>query len=374
MDRKTRIAVVGAGLGGLTAAGFLQRAGFPVNVYEQAPAFSRIGAGIILVANVMKVLRRLGIEDALIAAGIKSQCYISRAWDTGETWPSSLRCGERTALWRSLSQHPSRRSARRAGARRHAGNHRLQSSIGGLAARTAARRSWFSRMARPPRPTLSSAPTAYAPRCANCCSAPEPPQFVGAVAYRAIFPAERLNGLYIPDCTKWWGPDRHFLPYYHDQPARRDLCHRRRAGRGWDSDAASLPSSREALSAILRELSSRTCSACCRRPRTSACGRSSIANATIAGAADGIASARRRLPSDAAVTWPRAAPWPSRTRPSSARCLETFDDPAEAFRCYEATRIPRVADVQRISIENSWMRGPTDTDWFYCYDPVRRGS
>ena len=26
------------------------------------------------------------------------------------------------------------------------------------------------------------------------------------------------------------------------------------------------------------------------------------------------------------------------------------------------------ADVQRISIENSWMRGPTDTDWFYCYD------
>jgi 6-hydroxynicotinate 3-monooxygenase len=52
-----------------------------------------------------------------------------------------------------------------------------------------------------------------------------------------------------------------------------------------------------------------------------------------------------------------------------SRCLATFDEPAEAFRCYEATRIPRVADVQRISIENSWMRGPTDTDWFYCYDP-----
>ena len=44
-------------------------------------------------------------------------------------------------------------------------------------------------------------------------------------------------------------------------------------------------------------------------------------------------------------------------------------EPGEAFRCYEATRIPRVADVQRISIENSWMRGPTETDWFYCYDP-----
>src|SRR6201996_6732218 len=83
MKQTKRIAVIGAGLGGLTAAGFLQRAGFAVKVYEQAPAFSRIGAGIILSANVCKVLRRLGLEDGLIAAGIKSQSYVSRAWDTG---------------------------------------------------------------------------------------------------------------------------------------------------------------------------------------------------------------------------------------------------------------------------------------------------
>jgi 6-hydroxynicotinate 3-monooxygenase len=52
-----------------------------------------------------------------------------------------------------------------------------------------------------------------------------------------------------------------------------------------------------------------------------------------------------------------------------SRCLAEFDDRAEAYRWYEATRIDRVGDAQRISIENSWMRGPTDTDWFYCYDP-----
>jgi 6-hydroxynicotinate 3-monooxygenase len=52
-----------------------------------------------------------------------------------------------------------------------------------------------------------------------------------------------------------------------------------------------------------------------------------------------------------------------------SRCLEKFDDYQEAFAWYAATRIPRVADVQRISTENSWMRGPTETDWFYCYDP-----
>src|SRR5580698_8461164 len=84
-QKKKRIAIIGAGLGGLSTAGFLQRAGFPVKIYEQAPTFSRIGAGIILSANVMKVLRRLGIEQALVAAGIKPHCYISRAWDTGET-------------------------------------------------------------------------------------------------------------------------------------------------------------------------------------------------------------------------------------------------------------------------------------------------
>src|SRR5260221_12797268 len=85
MDRNTRIAVVGAGLGGMTVAGFLQRAGFAVTIFEQAPAFSRIGAGIILSANVTKVLRRLGLEQMIVDTGIKADCYISRAWDTGKT-------------------------------------------------------------------------------------------------------------------------------------------------------------------------------------------------------------------------------------------------------------------------------------------------
>ena len=94
-----RIAIVGAGLGGLTAAGFLQRAGFAVKVYEQAPAFSRIGAGIILSANVCKVLRRLGLEEGLIAAGIKSQSYVSRAWDTGEVMAEFIFDAEHEQLY-----------------------------------------------------------------------------------------------------------------------------------------------------------------------------------------------------------------------------------------------------------------------------------
>jgi 2-polyprenyl-6-methoxyphenol hydroxylase-like FAD-dependent oxidoreductase len=84
MDRGTRIAVLGAGLAGLTAAGLLQRAGFSVDVYDQSPSFSRIGAGIILGANVSKVLRRLDLENAFAATGIRPDTFLSRAWDSGE--------------------------------------------------------------------------------------------------------------------------------------------------------------------------------------------------------------------------------------------------------------------------------------------------
>ena len=42
----------------------------------------------------------------------------------------------------------------------------------------------------------------------------EPPRFVSAVAQRAIFPTKRLGDFKIPDCTKWWGRDRHALPYF----------------------------------------------------------------------------------------------------------------------------------------------------------------
>jgi 6-hydroxynicotinate 3-monooxygenase len=53
-----------------------------------------------------------------------------------------------------------------------------------------------------------------------------------------------------------------------------------------------------------------------------------------------------------------------------ARCIAGIgtDDPAEPFRWYEANRMPRTNKVQRISEANTWLRGPTDTDWLYSYD------
>jgi flavin-dependent dehydrogenase len=51
MAEVSKIAIVGAGLGGLTAAVALRQRGFDVTVYEQADRLGEIGAGIQLHAR-----------------------------------------------------------------------------------------------------------------------------------------------------------------------------------------------------------------------------------------------------------------------------------------------------------------------------------
>lgn len=63
--KSANIAIIGAGLGGLTAAALLLRAGHRVRVYEQAPEIAEVGAGISLPPNASKVLTQLGLADAL---------------------------------------------------------------------------------------------------------------------------------------------------------------------------------------------------------------------------------------------------------------------------------------------------------------------
>jgi salicylate hydroxylase len=59
------IAIAGGGIGGLAAAIACRRAGCDVQVFEQARAFSEVGAGVQLGPNVTRVLDRWGRGDAL---------------------------------------------------------------------------------------------------------------------------------------------------------------------------------------------------------------------------------------------------------------------------------------------------------------------
>jgi salicylate hydroxylase len=79
-----KVLVVGAGLGGLAAASCLMRAGFDVEVYEQAPALGEVGAGIQMSANPMHVLRHLGLEDDVLRLGVQPGAYVFRLHDSGE--------------------------------------------------------------------------------------------------------------------------------------------------------------------------------------------------------------------------------------------------------------------------------------------------
>ncbi|PPR03585.1 hypothetical protein CVT26_006126 [Gymnopilus dilepis] len=65
-----RVAIIGGGIGGLTLAVALSRLGLEdlieVDIYESAPELTQVGAGITFWPRAWKILRDLGLEEALI--------------------------------------------------------------------------------------------------------------------------------------------------------------------------------------------------------------------------------------------------------------------------------------------------------------------
>src|SRR6202166_2862008 len=84
VERKLSIAIVGAGIGGMAVAATLRQIGIDVRVHEQAPRFARIGAGIQMMPNSTKVLRRIGVEQKLRRTAFMPYSHLNREWDTGE--------------------------------------------------------------------------------------------------------------------------------------------------------------------------------------------------------------------------------------------------------------------------------------------------
>ena len=79
-----KVIVVGAGLGGLTAAASLCRRGMDVVLLEQASRLGEIGAGVQLAPNAMKVLRSLGLEERASEVGFEPRAHVVRNWKTSD--------------------------------------------------------------------------------------------------------------------------------------------------------------------------------------------------------------------------------------------------------------------------------------------------
>ena len=367
MDKTTRIAILGAGLAGLTAAGLLQRAGFTVAVYEQSPGFSRIGAGIILGANVAKVLRRLDLEHGLATTGIRPDAFISRAWDTGETTYEltfDAACEARfdgpfVNIHRA-DLHALLQSALLPGTIRY--GHRIE----GIDETAKGVTLSFDNGATV-EADIAIGGDGIRSKVREIMLGVEEPRFIGRIAPRAVFPADRIKGEPIRDCTKWWAPDRHVLAYY--MTARRDEVYVMAAipAERWDGDGTPVRGNRDEFIAsfdgfhpdLLRAAEAATDVTVwpiLDRPRNDTWSKGRV---VLMG--DACHPVRPFMAAGGAMSIEDAA--------VLSRCIAAFDDPATAFARYEAVRIPRVAEVQRISIENTWMHGATETDWFFAYDP-----
>ena len=78
-----RVAIIGGGIGGLTAALCLQKIGLDVHVYEQARVLREVGAGINVPPNASRIIHALGLGEKLAALGVMPTGVHQRRWDDG---------------------------------------------------------------------------------------------------------------------------------------------------------------------------------------------------------------------------------------------------------------------------------------------------
>ncbi len=83
MPGQLHVAIVGGGIGGLTAALALRAHGLKVKIFEQAAELRDIGAGISVHANAALLLQRIGLTDSIKKIGVPIAGLLLRT-STGE--------------------------------------------------------------------------------------------------------------------------------------------------------------------------------------------------------------------------------------------------------------------------------------------------
>jgi 6-hydroxynicotinate 3-monooxygenase len=367
MDKDTRIAVVGGGLAGLTLAGLLHKQGHRVSVFEQSSLFHRIGAGIILGASIAKVIQRIGILEPYIASGMKPDAFVSRKWDTGEVLNELLFDAEAETRFggpfiniHRADLHDVLRSAIPDEAIH------FDHTLVGAEPHGSVVRLTFSNGQTEDADIVVGADGIHS-RLRDAIFGTRPLRYVGSIAYRSVFPTSRAAGLSMRDCTKWWGPDRHALSYY--VTGRRDEMYIMGAvpDTSWDASNEPVLQNHDQfldafkdfhpeLTTLIKAADEVQVLPICDLERNDTWSQGQV---VLMG--DACHAVRPYMAAGGSMAIEDAA--------ILAEAIGTHNTPQKAFAAYETIRIPRVGEVQRISEENSWLKLPTDTGWFFGYDP-----
>jgi len=373
MTARLSIAVVGAGMGGLATAAALLRAGVDVTVYEQARKFARLGAGIQIGCNAMQVLRGLGLEQRMRREAFCPRSWNNRDWRTGEVRYDQVfgRSAEEKYGAPYLLAHRGDLHAALASAV-PADRVRLGHKVVGLDGRTGAVELGFADGTTAVHDAVVAADGVHS-TVRDLLFGAENANFTGRIAYRTTFPAGLLGGYEVDECTKWWGEDRHIVIYYV-KPDRSEVYFvTSQPEPGFTVESWSAKGDMRTLRAAFEGFHPQVQHVLAACPDVhkwalidrDPLGRWHDGNVTLLGDAchpmtPYMAQGAAMAMEDAAVL-SRLVAEPARTADRAGV--------ADAFRRLEATRKPRTSKVQLTSRTNTWLRGKTEVDWVYSYNP-----
>lgn len=213
MSRK--VLVVGAGIGGLTAAAALIRQGIDVTVLEQAPQLGEVGAGLQVSPNAVKVLRGLGLETGLKDIACVPDAFCGYEWDTGEELYRTPLGGTHERLYGAGYYQAHRADLHRL----------LASAVPAERVRLGARILSVSEDEAGASVTLDSGEVIDADVIIGAdgiksvvrevISASRPATYTGMTAFRGLIPAEAVpTGMIDRVAANWQGPHGHVIHYY----------------------------------------------------------------------------------------------------------------------------------------------------------------